>query len=285
VPPDPVELLRCPVCRSGLRSVSSALRCSRGHSFDVARQGYASLLAGGARAPAGDSPEMVAAREEVLRAGHLDLIADALAEESARLAPDGAVLEVGAGTGFYLARVLERLPGRIGLALDVSKPALRRAARAHERIYAVAGDAWDSLPLGDSVAALVLSVFAPRQPAEMARVLAPGGSLLVVTPTERHLAELVGPLGLLSVERGKDERLDEQLGPWFGLAGKRGVEARITLSHLDVERVVAMGPSARHAEPAELRDAIAGLPDPVLVTMSVTIGRWRPRAPQDERAA
>jgi 23S rRNA (guanine745-N1)-methyltransferase len=285
VAPDPVELLRCPVCGSGLRSLSSALRCSRGHAFDVARQGYASLLAGGARAPAGDSPEMVAAREEFLRAGHFDPIADALAEESARLAPDGAVLEVGAGTGFYLAQVLERLPGRRGLALEVSKPALRRAARAHERIYAVAGDAWGPLPFGDGAAALVLSVFAPRQPAEMARVLAPSGSLLLVTPTERHLAELVGPLGLLSVERGKDERLDEQLGPWFELAGKRRVEAKITLSHLDSERVVAMGPSARHAEPGALREAIAGLPDPVPVTTSVTIGHWRRRAPQDEPAA
>ena len=37
----------------------------------------------------------------------------------------------------------------------------------------------------------------------MARILAPGGALLAVTPTTRHLVELVGPLGLLSVP---DER-------------------------------------------------------------------------------
>ncbi len=49
----------------------------------------------------------------------------------------------------------------------------------------------------DAVAALVLNVFAPRNGAETTRVLAPGGLLAVVTPTERHLEELVGPLGLL----------------------------------------------------------------------------------------
>ncbi len=275
MPPNPVELLRCPVCGSGLRSTTAALRCGRGHSFDVARQGYASLLAGGARAPAGDSAEMVAAREQFLGVGHFDPIAAALAEESVRLAPQGPILEVGAGTGFYLARVLERLPGQIGLALDVSKPALRRAARAHERIYAVAADAWDSLPLGDGVTALVLSVFAPRHPEEMARVLAPGGALLVVTPAEHHLGELVGPLGLVSVERGKEERLGEQFSPWFTRAGERRVEAKLLLSHGDVEQVVAMGPSARHAAPEALREALAALPDPVPVTASVRIRVWR----------
>src|SRR5688572_30940209 len=46
--------------------------------------------------------------------------------------PPGCILDLGAGTGWYLARVLDRLPGRIGLALDLSKHALRRAARRSE---------------------------------------------------------------------------------------------------------------------------------------------------------
>ena len=61
-------------------------------------------------------------------------------------------------------------------------------------------------------------MFAPRNPTEMARVLAPGGALLAVTPTTRHLFELVGPLGLLSVPEDKADRLDEQLGSHFTLA-------------------------------------------------------------------
>ena len=64
--------------------------------------------------------------------------------------PDGCVLDLGAGTGWYLARVLDRLPGRSGLALDLSRHALRRAARAHARIGAVAADAWGPLPVRDA---------------------------------------------------------------------------------------------------------------------------------------
>ena len=63
----------------------------------------------------------------------------------------------------------------------------------------------------DGVAAVVLSVFAPRNGEEMARILAPGGALVAVTPTTRHLYELVGPLGLLSVPDDKEDRLDAQL--------------------------------------------------------------------------
>src|SRR5688572_20694208 len=122
--------------------------------------------------------------------------------------PPGCILDLGAGTGWYLARVLERLPGRQGLALDLSKHALRRAARAHPRIGAVACDAWAPLPLRDGVAALVLSVFAPRDGAEIARVLRPGGALVVVTPTDRHLEPLVSKLGLLTVDERKEERID-----------------------------------------------------------------------------
>jgi 23S rRNA (guanine745-N1)-methyltransferase len=53
----------------------------------------------------------------------------------------------------------------------------------------------------------VLNVFAPRDGAELRRILRPSGSLLVVTPGPDHLRELIGPLGLLSVDERKAERL------------------------------------------------------------------------------
>ena len=47
--------------------------------------------------------------------------------------------------------VLAALPDAVGLALDVSKPALRRAARAHPRAAAALADTWQRLPLADAV--------------------------------------------------------------------------------------------------------------------------------------
>ncbi|HYN93942.1 MAG TPA: 23S rRNA methyltransferase, partial [Pilimelia sp.] len=82
--------LRCPVCGGGLAAADGdqpprALRCPRGHSFDVARQGYVHLGAG--RSPhAGDTAAMVAARADFLAAGHYDFISAALAGAAAELA-------------------------------------------------------------------------------------------------------------------------------------------------------------------------------------------------------
>src|SRR6202044_3128376 len=83
------------------------------------------------------------------------------------------------------------------------------------------------LPVADGAAAVVLDVFAPRNGAELRRVLHPAGRLLVVTPSPGHLAELAGPLGLLSVDPRKDERLAGTLGPYFRLVGQRSHDAAL----------------------------------------------------------
>jgi 23S rRNA (guanine745-N1)-methyltransferase len=268
---DILGYLRCPHCAGGVALAGGVVRCDAGHAFDVARQGYVSLLTGRPRAGTGDSAAMVGARESFLAAGHLDPLADALVSEARRTAGDGCVADLGAGTGWQLARVLDALPSRHGVALDVSSPALRRAARAHARVGAVGCDVWGPLPLRGEVAGLVLNVFAPRNGAEMARVLRPGGALLVVTPTDRHLVELVSALGLLSVDTRKQERLERELGDRLPISRSEVVEWSMVLGRRDLEAVVAMGPSAAHVDRAGLRERSARLPDPVDVTGSATI--------------
>jgi 23S rRNA (guanine745-N1)-methyltransferase len=269
-----VDLLRCPVCGGGLSESDGALRCVDGHSFDIARQGYVSLFAGGGRRGEADSPEMVDAREAFLGAGHFVRLRDALAEEARAAAASGAVLDIGAGTGYHLGRVLDALPERIGLGLDSSSAALRRAARAHPRVAAVGADAWQALPLRDGVAALILSVFGPRNPAEMTRVLAPDGVLLALTPTTRHLHELVGPLGLLSVPEEKADRLDTQLAAHFSLAERRPIEYSMFLTRDEAAQIVRMGPSAWHVDEQTVAERLALLPDPLTVTASVSMSRY-----------
>jgi 23S rRNA (guanine745-N1)-methyltransferase len=267
---DALHLLACPHCGGGLARAGGSVACPNGHSFDVARSGYLSLLPGDARTGTADTAAMVAAREAFLGSGHFERLAEALTAEAERSAPaPGCVLDLGTGTGWYLARVLDRLPGHAGLALDLSKHALRRAARAHERIAAVACDAWRPLPVRDGVAALVLSVFAPRNGPEIARVLRPGGALLVVTPTERHLAELVERLGLITVDERKDERLAATLDAHLDLERRTEHQWTLDLASDDVVNLVAMGPSARHRTPTETS------PPATAVTASVTISTYR----------
>ena len=156
-----------------------------------------------------------------------------------------------------------RLPGRAGLALDVSKPALRRAARAHPRAAAVGCDIWGPLPLRDGVAAAVLSVFAPRNGAEIARVLQPDGVVVAVAPDPDHLRELVEALGLLGVDPRKEERLRDRLGPGLEAAGRRELRWTLQLGRAAARDAAAMGPSAFHVDPAELQERVAALPEPL----------------------
>jgi 23S rRNA (guanine745-N1)-methyltransferase len=237
--------LRCPHCGAALRLDERTVRCEAGHSFDVARQGYVDLMPAGRR-PAGDTAEMVAAREAFLGGGHYDAIAEAVAEAAGGSEEGaGCVVEVGAGTGYYLARAVG---GRVGIALDSSRYALRRAARAG--LAAVGCDAWRALPVRDGAADAVLCVFAPRNADELRRILAPGGVLVVVTPTPAHLRELVTELGLVTVDERKPERLRRSLG---APVREHAVERTLELSRDDVRALIAMGPSARHVD----ADAVA----------------------------
>ncbi|MFI7242816.1 putative RNA methyltransferase [Streptomyces qinglanensis] len=273
--------VRCPVCGDSLEVAERALRCPDRHTFDIARQGYVSLLSGAKRAANADNASMVLARTAFLEAGHYAPLTGALARITASLglpAQDGGgmVLDAGAGTGHYLAAVLEALPGAVGLALDASTYALRRAARAHPRAGAASWDVWRPFPVRDGCADVVLNVFAPRNGAEFRRVLKSHGALLVVTPTERHLRELRGALGLLEVDPDKEERLERTLSGHFERERAEVLEYPLALSSADVANLAAMGPAARHVEQEELRARAAALGTRVQATASFGISVYRP---------
>ncbi|MEV2277012.1 putative RNA methyltransferase [Nocardiopsis sp. NPDC049922] len=283
--PDAVATaLACPTCGTALEPGARGLECAAGHCFNVAREGYASLLTGATPPGSGDSKEMVADRLRFQHAGHYDAIGLALADTLARELgdrPAPLVADVGGGTGHYLTQVLTALPDAVGLTLDVSKFAARRAARAHPRGGAVTADAWRALPLRTGAVDALLNVFAPRAAAEFHRVLRPDGVLVVVTPAPDHLAELRAPLGLLDVDPRKDERLAEGLHGHFAPAGEREVRFTMDLTHDDVTTVVGMGPSARHIAPDDLRARVDALPEPTTVTALVRVHVYRPRENPD----
>lgn len=269
-----LDTLRCPLCGQALVARDSALRCASGHTFDIARQGYVSLL-GGTRATSGDDADMVRARERFLSTGRYDPISEAVAALVREHASPGLVLDVGCGTGRHLARVLDALPGALGLGLDTSTRALRTAVRAHPRLAGATWDVFRDFPLADRSCDVVLDVFAPRNAPEFHRVLRRGGCLVVVRPTGTHLAELRSEVvGMVDVDPEKEQRLSRTLDPHFEEVATRLVEYHAPLSHEEAVDLVAMTPSARHLDAAHVGDD----PDlPRSVTVSVLVTAYRPR--------
>ena len=79
---DEKSIFRCPVCLVSLHGSVSSLSCHKGHSYDIAREGYVNLLLAnqkGSKEP-GDSPEMLRARRNFLNSGYYRRLAENVSE-------------------------------------------------------------------------------------------------------------------------------------------------------------------------------------------------------------
>lgn len=280
-----VDVLADPVDLSPLHGEDgfSRLVSESGHSYDVAKQGYVTLASGKGLNHDGDSLEMIQSREAFLSAGHfapfVEAVSDAVADSldyTAAGVEEPVVLEVGAGTGYYLAHTLDTVAGARGVGLDISVPAAKHLAKSHPRTGAVVADVWQRLPLRSESVNAVTVVFAPRNPEEFRRVLVKGGEAIVLTAHQGHLDELREPLGILGVEEGKLERMLEQArGFLTPVAGPELIEFPMRLEREAIAAQVGMSPSARHLDPETLRERVAALPDHLEVTARAQLMRLR----------
>lgn len=216
----------CPLCREELRLEGTSLRCERGHTYDVARQGYVNL-APGARQSEYYSRESFEHRGQILSAGYYSHIVDAVlsavgrycgqiaasidfaglrtrsgaqlrgARGRADLRSSGpqmrapVILDVGCGEGFYARAVQAAHPDATVLAFDISKDSVQLAARedAGCAVRWFVGNLAE-LPVRDGAVDCVLDVFSPVNYAEFARVLGGSGVVIKVVPGARHDEQL-----------------------------------------------------------------------------------------------
>ena len=274
-------MLICPVCAAPLAREERAFRCANGHSFDMARQGYIHLV--GSRHP-GDTKPMLQARRAFLAAGHYRPLADALADLALayltshlamRLADAAqpAILEAGCGEGYYIGQLCHAL-AEAGISarcfgLDVAKEAVRMAATRDLGVQFLVADIKGRLPFADASLDVLLNVFAPRNPAEFARVLAPGGLLLIAIPAPAHLAELRAILPLLAIEDQKRERVLAQFAGSFALAASHELEYELALTPAEARLLLSMTPSHRQLDTEEMERALPAAPLRVTAAFSM----------------
>ena len=141
--------LACPLDSEPLKEQNGGkqLTCSKGHSFDAARQGYINLLPvqdKRSKNP-GDSKEMIDARSRFLDSGAYqsiselcnNVVLDSLTDESVR---SFTALDAGCGEGYYLDRLAkaakkapeERFATLALIGMDISKPAITAACRRNK---------------------------------------------------------------------------------------------------------------------------------------------------------
>ena len=266
------DILQCPSCGEPLSPADDGATCANRHHFDRARQGYLSLRAAhkGKGAPAsGDTPEMLEARERFQAQGYHDVIAAAVI---AAVPTDarGWLADLGGGTGWYAAQILDARPELHGIVLDASAPAVRIAARAHDRLAAVSADVWSGIPLRDASVDVALRIFAPGSANEVRRILAPGGTAIVVVPHGDHQRELGHGLKLMKVPAGKADEVAASI-PNATLVSSVEVRQRVELSVEQALDAVFMGPNAFHQDRAKVAAVLEGWTAPISVTLAVTV--------------
>ena len=186
----------CPVCGDALHEAQGSLKCPRGHSFDVAKQGYVNLLMSNrsSKKRHGDDRAMVAARTEFLNKGYYDCLRDAVSSAALRCcAGDVTLLDAGCGEGWYTLGVRDAFvsAGRKCevVGVDISREALKQFSR-RDKNAALAVASVNTLPVPDDSCDLLLNLFAPEDDVEFLRVLHRGGVLIRAVPMEDHLLGL-----------------------------------------------------------------------------------------------
>jgi 23S rRNA (guanine745-N1)-methyltransferase len=199
-------ILRCPVCGAALRLAreSAALRCARGHNYDLAKKGYANLLGRGGGAKGVYDRSFFESRRTVFGFGFYEEAARQIAalakellrpaEASAQSERTGArrVLDAGCGEGYYSFALSRDAPLRKACrfyGLDLSRDAIAMAAEYAADIVWIVGDLTRP-PLADGAFDLVLNVLSPAGYGAFRRILAPDGIVVKVLPGPCYLREL-----------------------------------------------------------------------------------------------
>lgn len=186
----------CPICAQPLEKDDGCYRCSKKHSFDIAKSGYVNLLMSqqGKSKRHGDDKKMIQARFDFLDKGYYNPLADELIRLAETYFPqNGVLLDAGCGECWYSAKIYKRLedlgrkPSAVGI--DISKNALDAAKRRCVNIERAVASLF-KLPLADASCDMALNIFSPYAGDEYRRVLKDGGKLITVVPLARHLFDL-----------------------------------------------------------------------------------------------
>lgn len=209
-----------------------------------------------------------------------------------------AILDCGCGEGYFLGALNKNLnasipfgsaggvappvtPERIGRAnlseragklfgLDISKEAVRCAAKRYKDVNWIVANGMRKLPFADCSMDVILSILAPRNPEEFARILKPDGMLLLGVPGPNHLIELRSRLAANAADF--EEKADEaaaKCAPHFVEVNRASVSYELMLNRAQLADLIQMTPIFWCSGPKE-KAAVQQL-DQLAVTVSFVL--------------
>lgn len=166
------------------------------------------------------------------------------------------VADLGCGAGDAIG-ALTASAHVTGVGIDLSVAAVTLAARRFPAATWVVANADRRVPIRDGCLDVVLSVHGRRNPSECARVLRPGGRLVVAVPAAEDLQELRALVQGRADARHRTAAVIAEHASAFTLTATHQVREHHTLSGSNLEDLLrSTYRSARHrAVPAEVLDA------------------------------
>jgi len=232
-------MLRCPICAQALEQKERAYVCEKGHSFDMARQGYVNLLPVQNKhsAQPGDTKEQVNARRAFLEGGFYMPIVESLCTLAQKYDCTGPILDAGCGEGYYSSRLAEGLGAEL-IGLDISKEAVRAAAGRYKGPLWLCASA-AHIPVEDGTIGLLTSLFAMTAPEEFKRVLKKDGAFIQVLAAQDHL---LGLKEIIYPQLNLKEKDSVPVLPGFILAESLPVKFTFTVTGEQVQNLLYMTP-------------------------------------------
>jgi len=139
--------------------------------------------------------------------------------------------------------------------MDISKAAVKLAARRHKEVCFFVGDVNRRILLSSNSVEVLQHIFAPRNALEFDRVMTRTGLLLVAIPAPDHLGNLRSDLPLLDIEPHKEKRVVEGFAGAFRLTARHTVEHEMHLNGAQLYNLIQMTPNYWHTS-KETRDRI-----------------------------
>ena len=258
-------MLICPVCGEMLQRKEKSVFCVKGHSFDVAKEGYVNLLRtnkSGDRI--GDDKLSARSRRDFLNKGYYSLLCDWLSACFSE--KSGKVLDICCGEGYYTSSLASN-PNLDVYGFDISREMVRLAVKRGGITGFVANMA--SIPVSSGSFDYAIHLFAPFHEGEFSRILKTGGRLYTVIPGSHHLYGL--KRALYDTPYLNDEQLPQTQS--LRLVGKTKISGSICLGcKEDIDAVFRMTPYYFHTSQSD-KDKLLGM-DTLDTQIEFVIGEY-----------